>query len=525
MSIPITVGVTGHRDLRTEDLPKLRELVHSELLKLQKLCPDSEFAMISSLAAGADSLCAEEALKLGFKLICPLPVSQEIYQKDFSPEELVTFKQLLLKADKVFVAPDVEPYEESRRHHFRQAGIYVASHSHVLLALWDGSPAKKGGCGTAEAVDFILHRSYENGTSPFAEKPGAVIHINLARASQSASVRPSAKLLETEDGVLLQLLKETNEYNKDCKRKIRVSRRSLINTPQKSDEVKTLEQCNAMAAALSRHFQKKYFRSLAAMSFFCVLLVMSYLFYDSGEFLFMLPVYAGVLVLYFVLYRWIMHGKYHEKYIRYRMLAESLRVQTFISALDLRENVADYYTWSVKRETLWIHYAIDVLRSGIADVNPDETAVQKYWIEDQLNYHRKAFTGNHHKDIMAERISAAMLISTVVLFVIVFVLEYTCIDFMLSYWLGILWRDWLKILWGTLSAVALFVSGYYGNLSLNRKQSDNQKMITLFDTAYKRIADPSIENKPIYLELAREEIIENGSWASYCKEDKPMFSL
>ena len=33
MKIPIVIGVTGHRDLRQQDIPNLRRAVHSELEK------------------------------------------------------------------------------------------------------------------------------------------------------------------------------------------------------------------------------------------------------------------------------------------------------------------------------------------------------------------------------------------------------------------------------------------------------------------------------------------------------------
>ena len=154
MSIPISVGVTGHRNLRQEDLPRLRQLVRDELQKLQKLCPDSEFIMVNSLASGADSLCAEEALDLGFRLVCPLPVAEVVYKQDFSPEELTVFERLRSQATEVFVAPDTEDGTPNRHFHFRQAGLYVSDHCHVLLALWDGSEPKPGNSGAFNDLEI-----------------------------------------------------------------------------------------------------------------------------------------------------------------------------------------------------------------------------------------------------------------------------------------------------------------------------------------------------------------------------------
>src|SRR5690606_25688506 len=43
----------------------------------------------------------------------------------------------------------------SREWHYAQTGIYIASHCHLLLAIWDGKPATLPG-GTAEVVDYYL---------------------------------------------------------------------------------------------------------------------------------------------------------------------------------------------------------------------------------------------------------------------------------------------------------------------------------------------------------------------------------
>ena len=62
-TIPIVVGVTGHRAIREQDCPAIREAVRTELEKLRTLCPNSPLVMLSSLAEGADLLCADAAEK------------------------------------------------------------------------------------------------------------------------------------------------------------------------------------------------------------------------------------------------------------------------------------------------------------------------------------------------------------------------------------------------------------------------------------------------------------------------------
>jgi len=220
MSTPIVIGVTGHRELRERDIPRLRELVRAELTKLKTEYPYSPFVMLSSLAAGADLLCAEVAIELGITLKCPLPMELDQYRLDFDAEALANFDAMLAQAEEVFVAPATEPPPEemSRNFYYRQAGIYVTTHSHVLLALWDGSPAKPDGCGTAEAVDFMLNGSYKSDCNEFrAANDGGVIHISTPRLGNESEVLISAKLLENESGRLCKVLHMTDRFNADAK--------------------------------------------------------------------------------------------------------------------------------------------------------------------------------------------------------------------------------------------------------------------------------------------------------------------
>ncbi|MBR0404037.1 MAG: hypothetical protein IJI68_02370 [Eggerthellaceae bacterium] len=215
MGVPIVIGVTGHRDLRAQDLGQIRALVRAELQKLSAACPHSELVMLNSIASGADSLCAQEALDLGIGLVCPLPLELDDYRRDFSGEELEAFESLLERADEVFVAPSTEPEKPGRDYRYRQAGIYVATHCHVLLALWDGTPWKPDGCGAAEAVGFMLDGGSFGAPPSDAARDGAVIQISVPRASKNQEIPIAVHLLEEHPGCLKDLLEQTDSLNAD----------------------------------------------------------------------------------------------------------------------------------------------------------------------------------------------------------------------------------------------------------------------------------------------------------------------
>jgi len=68
----VLIGVTGHRDLRSEDEPALRAAVGGVLDGIARELPHSPLRLLTPLAEGSDRLVAEEALARGFGLIVPL---------------------------------------------------------------------------------------------------------------------------------------------------------------------------------------------------------------------------------------------------------------------------------------------------------------------------------------------------------------------------------------------------------------------------------------------------------------------
>ena len=550
MSIPIVVGVTGHRDLRAEDIPTLKQTVRTELQKLQAAYPHSPFVMLSSLAAGADTLCAEIGLELGMRLVCPLPFAESDYRANYSDTELTTFDTLLASATDVFVVEAVEPARPdmtARNFCYRQAGIYIATHCHVLLALWDGSPSRIDGCGTAEAVDFMLTACYA-GAAPYnAEGDGAVIHIATPRASKDVVMPITARLVEERAGYVADTLARTDEFNADCAPAAaggaaRAARAPSGASPAENTARATEDRANDASITerllkrlrtvyddsdrLSMECQTRYLRTLWALSLFCVLLVVAFLLYDAAALLGMLIAWGVIIVAYAVFYGLVLRGKYHQKYIQYRVLAEAMRVQMHLTSLGIAADIGSDFTWTQRHDVAWVRKAVDVLLiggPGPATATPDE--VKTTWVDEQLVYHENACKRDGAKLHTSDRVTQGILVATVAVFLGIAVMEFGTPDVIETPVFGLTVREWAKILWGCLSAVALFVSGYYGRLSFERKAFDHEKMALLFAAAARRYEQSPSAYETIFRQLAREEIIENGNWMSYCKEDRPTFSL
>ena len=52
--VPIVIGVTGHRDIPAEDVPRLTEVIATQLEDILRDSPNSPYIFLSALAEGAD---------------------------------------------------------------------------------------------------------------------------------------------------------------------------------------------------------------------------------------------------------------------------------------------------------------------------------------------------------------------------------------------------------------------------------------------------------------------------------------
>jgi hypothetical protein len=112
-------------------------------------CPAPCFGVVSPLAEGADRLVVKAVLRQpGARLEAMLPLPIDDYQEDFStPASRREFDRLLSLAHRTTIMPPMP----SRDAAYSQAGQQVVARCDVLIALWDGLPARGEG-GTAETV-------------------------------------------------------------------------------------------------------------------------------------------------------------------------------------------------------------------------------------------------------------------------------------------------------------------------------------------------------------------------------------
>ena len=182
-SFALTLGVSGHRPSRDPKpgageessgrefqadkvrgaidnfLGVLKEAV-DELSKSAAEWFDSAppvLAMVSSLAEGSDRIAAQAALAIGLPLDVVLPCSRTIYEQTFADDpSRAEFGALFDRARARLILPLREAPEAAREAQLAQAyeaaGLTMLAQADILIAVWDGEPARGRG-GTGDIVD------------------------------------------------------------------------------------------------------------------------------------------------------------------------------------------------------------------------------------------------------------------------------------------------------------------------------------------------------------------------------------
>ena len=135
------IGVTGHQNLPGEAIDFVTQAIRGIFERHDRI--DG----YSSLAAGADQIFATEVLTAGGRLHVVIPSAD--YDTTLDGEDLVLYNQLFASAFETtqlhFGAPGEDAYEA--------AGRWIATESELLIAVWDGQPARGRG-GTADTVAY-----------------------------------------------------------------------------------------------------------------------------------------------------------------------------------------------------------------------------------------------------------------------------------------------------------------------------------------------------------------------------------
>jgi hypothetical protein len=569
--LPLVVAVTGHRNLREQDLPRLEARVRDFFAKLAHDYPSSPVFLLCSLAEGADRLATRVGLARGARLIVPLPRPLEEYRTDFkTAKSQADFEDLLGKAVRVFVSSGVSgvaaatPEEEkSRDWGYARVGHFLVHHSHILLALWDGDTREKLG-GTSQVV-----RLKQQGL-PFLRPPsqalldtpesGTVVQIVTPRDSnpdpphafRMVHLYPHTAALNRKERahagkIFLSLLQRADAFNRDAVN-LHQEREddfqqslSFIRPGRALGELdpafqRLLEQF-ATADALAIFFRQNRH---VALKWLCLLVVPASValaaYHATGQqaartgpilclAIFLLSVLAAMAV-----HTWAKLRQYETKHLDYRALAEGLRVLFFWRLAGVQDDIGAQYLRKHLSEIDWIRLALRTcdLASGFsADSVKVEETVLKHWMIDQREFFRTAGPENRGRAELHDRWATGLIVASLTLASGMYFVQIT------AYVLHLSLPSWLSTLLHVLNwAVVIFlaiaggVAVFSEKLAYAQLSKQYDLMLHIFTTAADRYEKslqlPDLDQaRWIMWRLGHEALRENADWVLLHRE-RPM---
>lgn len=582
--VPIFIGVTGHRDLIPEEEPALIAKVEAIIRHVKEICPNSPLKIISPLAEGADRLIAKVGLSMGISLISPLPMTRFEYLKDFDTDRSKKeFEELLARAESVFELPfvpgntpeNIIGYNENRNKQYAQVGAYIAEHSQILIALWDGNITGKTG-GTQAVIEYKLKGVPE----PYAKRSslldvsdnGPVYHVKTRRVreegcqgnpdclSEKNELWTTLYPLAHNEGHLVEaqaaskarehfegILKKIDSFNKDSQEiapslSLEGNFKKLSGSTPDFDRLKNTYAC---ADALAMKNQKMTHKALERLIGSFVLAFFFFGVFDelwSNAFLLLLfPVILGTGYL----YQQKISNDHETKYLDYRALAEGLRVQIYWKYLHTTENVYECYLRKYKGEVGWIsqamrnvslHANIEIMKAGIKKETKEARLidVSEDWINDQNSYYSRKINDKKNRLLKQGKTTKFFFLAALLLVTGFFVIKGVNLfnggalaEMMnledVKEW-GI--YSFMLVLIDTSIAIGAAYQMYVEKMAFSEEVKQFQRMENLYRRGSNIIKDLNSQNRSdeaekILIEIGKEAVYENADWL-LLKRSRPL---
>jgi hypothetical protein len=553
--LPLVIGITGHRDLRDEDRATLPSRIREVIAELQSRYPHTPLLLLSPLAEGAYRLAARIALECSVRLCVSLPMPKAIYEADFqAPDSLAEFNDLLRRAERWFELPLLPPNTESkiipqgepRNRQYAYVGAYIARHSQILIALWDGLASDAEG-GTAQIVRFKLlgvperYAFADEMSSPLdPAESGPVYHVVTPRASQSSPVHQAFRLAKVfpphyecealAEASYDRIYTRMNTFNQDALRlgaalaqgreKSKAYVLPLPEVEQFHRPLRFILDCYATADTLAVSFQRKTLLTLRGLLTLSLLAASLFQLYGhlEGKPWGLAAGYLGALGVAYAWYMWAKRADYENKYLDYRALAEGLRVQFFWRLAGLRHSVADHYLHKQRGELNWIRQALRVWNlavdehtlagAGLVKAEDSLPLLLKHWVEDQYAYCSKVALRDQTQFQRIKKVSYAFFLVGLAMGVIKVFLSP---------------EHPILVAIGIAVVLAAMLFGYAKSRALSEHAKQYGRMSIIFANA-KRHLEELVKSgrhtsaRALIEELGKEALVENGDWVLLHRE-------
>ena len=480
----LSIGITGHRlDAFAPDalaaverrIGEVLDLLVGEAraLALQEAALFADrpptITLVSPLADGADLIAAELALARDHCLQAILPFDRDTYKADLKASDIEQFDRALARAACTLELPGDRDDVTSA---YVQAGRATVAHSDLLIAVWDGLPARGRG-GTAEIIEHALARGTPIVHVPVdAAAPPVILWsafdpVVVTRCGDAATRRPfEAAQVKRLLALILAPPEDRrerddfafflNEHNYSLRPRIeyplllavagtrRFQRGDWQDAPAAtatrdewaryrhacagchgvSAELDLLEQAYGWSDRLASHFAQSY-RSGHVFNFLfaavAVLIALAGLFFPAAKIA--LATAEFLIILTIMLNTHIgIRRRWHQRWLDYRQLAERLRPMRSLKLLGIAAPDAPGSATEpvARRWTDW--YAAGIWRtmgcpSGRLDKQRVEAlaqAIASHELAPQIDYNRANAEQVERFDKRLETLGAALFAATLV---------------------------------------------------------------------------------------------------------------
>jgi hypothetical protein len=539
----LAVGVTGHRNPHPQAMAALRSHVVQAFERLEKAF-SLRLVVLSSLAEGADRLVAEIALERGHKLVAPLPLPAEEYEKDFADAaSRAEFRKLLARAESHFTVPlpsgDDVTDKAVRDAAYRRAGILVARDCHLLLALWDGQDSGKSG-GTWDVVR--IKRTGDEGITAAArpDRPevqrGVVVHIDTPRVGAQ---KPDAVTTRWPDSSeqgwrrLQSVCALTRRFNGDATA-LQARAPGAIARSRASLHIEDLPtgcppalgglaRLFALADALASENQRRVRQAWRLLYSLGLLAVVVFGYYAHGaphNHWLALTGYLATVGAAWLMFRRFERSERHGRFLDYRAMAEALRVLFFWRAANLPGDPFVGYSANLAAEVEWVRQALRLEAARVADFGGAGAApaarvdfAVKDWVLPQRDFYRAARQRDVRRLKTVHHWAMGAIIAGVVLAAIVLLLNIVDHHALLVTYKPI--HDWTLILLPLLPAIGATLFSFAHRMGWEAQERQYERIAAMFEPAVEALqagpADLAVRQE-IVARLAREALAEHAQW-------------
>ena len=277
-----------------------------------------------------------------------------------------------------------------------------------------------------------------------------------------------------------------------------------------------IDKMFSVADSLSFKNAEMHKKVLLSLSILGPLISVVFFIYFEGEIHGMIFLCTVLIAILYVILRRSDNFDYHRKYLEYRVLAETIRVQFFLSINGSKVKVEEISPWFIKQAIPWIG---EILQTLPLNEVKEKRDILYFWAFDQKAYHEGALLKAENQSKKEKKITKIAIYITVLAYILGLIFEAIMYFYSPNIDAHMI-RLGLKMIIGFMSVSTIFLESYYGKMSLSHSIDNHKRMISLYEEVGKKE-----ETEEVLLYLANQFLIENSTWYAYQSKNKADFIL